>query len=143
MAVALAAAPAFAQTHVDRIVQQLMRQGYLEIEISRTFLGRTRIEAESPTHEREIIINPRTGEILRDYWHLKDDDEAGDDDDNELLSPGGGSFFEDDEDDSGKDDGGEDDEDDEDEDEEDEEDEEDDEDDEDEEDRSGSNSGKG
>jgi len=56
----------------DRIVQQLKDQGFTEIEMSRTWLGRVRIEAESGTHEREIILNPRTGEILRDYWEGPD-----------------------------------------------------------------------
>ena len=45
--------------------------------VSRTWLGRIRIEAESGTHEREIVFNQRTGEILRDFWEeLEDDDEV-------------------------------------------------------------------
>lgn len=62
------AGPAFAETVQDRIVAQLGRQGFDRITISTTFLGRVRIVAQSATQRREIIFNPRTGEILRDYW---------------------------------------------------------------------------
>ena len=53
------AEPVFAQSVQDRIVQQLRDQGFAEIRISRTFLGRTRILATSPTLEREIVITHR------------------------------------------------------------------------------------
>ncbi len=59
---------AIADGMVDTLVVQLRRQGYGSIDISRTWLGRTRILAISNTYRREIILNPRTGEILRDYW---------------------------------------------------------------------------
>ena len=52
----------------DVVISQLRQQGYEDIRIGRTFLGRTRIIARSATVRREIILNPRTGEILRDYW---------------------------------------------------------------------------
>ncbi|QIZ82609.1 hypothetical protein HFZ77_15160 [Thalassovita gelatinovora] len=52
----------------DSIVSQLKQQGYEQIAVSRTWLGRTRILAERGSERREIIINPRTGEILRDFW---------------------------------------------------------------------------
>lgn len=72
-----AAAPmAAAQGLADRIVAQLKGQGYTEIRLSRTLLGRTRIVATAPGARREIIVNPRTGEILRDFWQ-----ETGEDDD--------------------------------------------------------------
>ncbi|MFY0660195.1 MAG: hypothetical protein JXR15_06860 [Shimia sp.] len=57
-----------AETRVEAIARHLAEQGYHDIEIGRTFLGRARIEAEKNGMEREIIVNPRTGEILRDYW---------------------------------------------------------------------------
>lgn len=60
--------PATADSLTDSIARQLRDQGYRNISISRTFLGRTRIVATSPTSRREIILNPRTGEILRDLW---------------------------------------------------------------------------
>jgi hypothetical protein len=63
-----AATPAAAETLADRIVAELRRQGYSRISVSRTLLGRVRIAAVSRRHSREIIVNPRTGEILRDYW---------------------------------------------------------------------------
>jgi hypothetical protein len=76
-------------------VQQLLLDGYEEIEVSQTWLGRVRIQAEKGDLEREIIFNPQTGEVLRDYSHggdgglrlplgfdvdLDDDDDVGDDD---------------------------------------------------------------
>lgn len=65
---ALTAAPSLALDVAQRIVAELKAQGYSAIEVSRTLLGRTRITAGSPDFEREIVIDPRTGEILRDYW---------------------------------------------------------------------------
>ena len=124
----LAAAPAFAQSFEDALVAQLRAQGFRQISVSRTLLRRVRIEAESPTQRREIILNPRTGEILRDYWQIigppgsvplqspgiletngtrgenddDDDDDDGDDDD-------GDDDDGDDDDDDGDDDGDDDD----------------------------------
>ena len=77
----------------DQIVKQLASQGYEKITISRTWLGRTRIVAEAPNRMREIVINPRTGEILRDFWESEDGENEG------LLGDGQGSN--DDEEDSG------------------------------------------
>lgn len=50
----------------DDIVAVLRKQGYETIEVTRTLLGRTRIVATAPWGRREVILNPRTGEILRD-----------------------------------------------------------------------------
>ncbi len=63
--------PALAQADEiqDAIVRELGAQGYTHVKISRTWLGRLRFVATSESREREIIINARTGEILRDYWH--------------------------------------------------------------------------
>jgi hypothetical protein len=81
------AAPAAAQdtrTQVqDAIIAQLTGQGFTHIRVSNTFLGRVRIYATSPGTTREIIFNPRTGEILRDYWDDEDDFGRG------LVSPAG------------------------------------------------------
>lgn len=63
----LSALPVRAETLVDRIADQLRSLGYDRIETESTLLGRTRIEARSVDWDREIIVNPRTGEILRDY----------------------------------------------------------------------------
>ncbi len=69
-AAALAPALAWAGPLEDSIVRQLKGQGYSRIVVSRTLLGRTRFVATSRTHRREIILNPRTGEILRDLLEL-------------------------------------------------------------------------
>jgi hypothetical protein len=54
--------------YVNSVRDQLRQQGYRQISVSSTMLGRTRIVAKSKTGTREIIMNPRTGEILRDLW---------------------------------------------------------------------------
>lgn len=74
--VALGAAPLHAETMQESLVAQLGAQGFTQIRISRTFLGRVRIEATSPEYVREIIFNPRTNEILRDYWNELGDEAA-------------------------------------------------------------------
>ena len=68
----IVAAPATAQSVQDQIVSQLRSQGFEQIELSRTFLGRIRVVAVSDTLERELVFNPKTGEILRDYWEERD-----------------------------------------------------------------------
>jgi hypothetical protein len=71
LSLTLAAGQALAQTQslTASIESQLRQQGFSTIVVSTTWLGRTRIDATSPSQKREIVINPRTGEILRDYWH--------------------------------------------------------------------------
>ncbi len=64
------ALPAHAKDFADQIVRQLRRQGYASITQNRTWLGRIQIVASKPDEYREIIIDPRTGEILRDYWRI-------------------------------------------------------------------------
>ena len=71
---ALAALPAAAQTVEDSIIEQLRAQGYVEFSVEHTLLGRLRIIAHSDTLYREIVLNPTSGEILRDYWRELDDD---------------------------------------------------------------------
>jgi len=84
------AAPAFAKDIVADIVGQLEARGYDEISVSRTWLGRARIVAKGTKGSREIIVNPATGEILRDLsqgsasgggglLEAKDSDAKGDD----------------------------------------------------------------
>ena len=51
---------------VQDLVEELTAAGFTYIEIHRTFLGRARIVAYSATEIREVIINPTTGEVLRD-----------------------------------------------------------------------------
>lgn len=67
----ISAGGAFAAALQDQLIDQLKNQGFTEIRISRTLLGRVRIKAEGGGFEREIIFNPRTGEILRDFWETE------------------------------------------------------------------------
>lgn len=68
LALLLSAGAAHGLGIADRVAQQLRAEGYVEVTISRTLLGRTRIYAIGPNGTREIIIDPRNGEILRDLW---------------------------------------------------------------------------
>lgn len=84
-----AAGMAEARDRSDDIVRELKRKGYRITEVGRTFLGRVRILATRDGGRREIIVNPVTGEILRDLWIARGqgdadgdwDDWDGDDDD--------------------------------------------------------------
>ena len=64
LAALCAGTPALAAGYQDQIVSQLKKQGYSNIRIQRTLLGRVRIMASGNGGRREIILNPRTGEIL-------------------------------------------------------------------------------
>ena len=83
---------AFAQANttdvvVAKIEEELRTAGYTNMSQRRTWLGRLRIRAERGEYIREIIINPRTGEVLRDYhFELEDRLFGGDDDDDEDHS---------------------------------------------------------
>jgi len=68
----LIATPVAAKDVTAAWVEQLVLDGYDDIEVSRTWLGRTRIIAEKGEIEREIILNHRTGEVLRDYSRHED-----------------------------------------------------------------------
>ena len=92
--------PALAQDYVDRVVRQLRAQGFRSVVQERTLLGRVRILATSRDGRREIILNPRTGEILRDLWLptagatsqpriIDDRPSASDDDDDDDDDDGG------------------------------------------------------
>lgn len=63
----------------EAIIQRLISQGYNQIRVDRTWLGRIQIEARGTDGEREVIVNPRTGEILRDYLYRDEDDDKGSD----------------------------------------------------------------
>ncbi len=71
------AAPVFANPISDSAVSQLRKQGYEDIQVRRTLLGRIRITANSKTYQREIVIHPFTGEILRDRWFSLDESSNG------------------------------------------------------------------
>lgn len=50
----------------DPFVSQLQDQGYADITVGRTWLGRIVISANRDDMAREIVLNARTGEILGD-----------------------------------------------------------------------------
>ncbi len=63
--------PALADNRLDpatQVVAELTRQSYSDIKVYTTWLGRVRILAHRDGGVREIVLNPRTGEILRDLW---------------------------------------------------------------------------
>lgn len=65
---ALTAGIAQAASYEESVVAQLRAQGYGKILVERTLLGRVKISASMNGGHREIILNPRTGEVLRDLW---------------------------------------------------------------------------
>ncbi len=66
------ASAARADSFQSSVVAQLRGQGYREINVETTMLGRVRIVAARGGASREIILNPRTGEILRDVLLAED-----------------------------------------------------------------------
>lgn len=108
----VAGRPVLAADFADAVVAQLQQQGYGRIETEVTWLGRVRIVAERDNASREIILNPRTGEILRDLWLLTNGQAgrslligSGEDDDKDGSGSGQGQSGDDgsDGDDSGDD----------------------------------------
>lgn len=85
--IALLPSVGLAQTAQDSIVRQLTQQGFRDITVSRTFLGRVRIMAMSDDLRREIVFNPATGEIIRDYWEDLDDDSNNDSRNSRIVNP--------------------------------------------------------
>lgn len=70
LAVALSlplAAPVWAQTAQDQVIKELTQLGYRHFTVSRTWLGRVRVVAKGKPGTREIVLNPSTGVVLRDY----------------------------------------------------------------------------
>lgn len=119
---AVGATPALAQDFVASIIVQLKKQGFRSVVQERTLLGRVRLIATRKDGRREIIVNPNTGEILRDLWmpvsggkstvdivddghgQDHDDDDDDDDDDSGHGGHGGGEGHDDDDDDDDDDD---------------------------------------
>lgn len=58
-----------AQDAEAHITSLLVDQGFVVIRVERTLLGRIQVWAERGVIRREIVINRRSGEILRDYQH--------------------------------------------------------------------------
>ena len=64
------ATPLYAQNYEQAILAQLRQDGYEQITVTTTLLGRIRIVADGAQGQREIVLNPRTGEVLRDVLFL-------------------------------------------------------------------------
>ena len=58
--------PAWGQSAVSNYVAQLEHQGYTDITMQRTMLGRTKITASRNGTNREIVV-ARNGQVLFDY----------------------------------------------------------------------------
>lgn len=73
------ALPAAALTPAEQVIAALEAKGYEVIVQERTWLGRLRIVAVTGDLRRELVINPGTGEILRDFSELRwaDSNETG------------------------------------------------------------------
>ena len=67
----------------EEVVARLTSEGYTEIEVKTTLLGRTKIEGKKGNTEYEIVLNAR-GDVLREETEVEDEeDEEDDEDDNE------------------------------------------------------------
>lgn len=92
----LAIAPAgvaASETVRERVVQELRQDGFTDIRVYRTFLGRLRFVGENQNTRREIVVSPSTGVVLRDYQRaleISEDDDR-DEDDNEDVGSNSGS----------------------------------------------------
>ncbi len=126
VSLALQAGAAFAQSYEEAVLAQLRQEGYAQITMTTTMLGRIRFVAIGAKGQREIVLNPRTGEVLRDVWFVDSSnsgnsgsgksagsksvasDDAGDDDseDDNGSSSGGNSGSDDRGGNSGSDDSG-------------------------------------
>lgn len=71
--VALGMAPLPGRADIeDALLARLRAEGFQAILTERTWLGRVRITASGDLGQREIILNPRTGEVLRDIIIMPD-----------------------------------------------------------------------
>jgi hypothetical protein len=84
-----AAAPAAAQSVADAAIAELRASGFQKISVTRTLLGRVLVLGSSLEGQREIVINPNTGEILRDYFRprMMVASSNDNDDDNDAPKP--------------------------------------------------------
>lgn len=67
------ATAATAQVVEDDLITDLMADGFSLIGREVSIRGRVILEFESEHIEREIILDPKTGQILRDYYEPRDD----------------------------------------------------------------------
>ena len=62
--------PALADAISDMVIANLKAQGFAVVQMDRTWLGRMWVLARNSEVQREVVFNPVTGEILRDYTVL-------------------------------------------------------------------------
>lgn len=86
-----------AKSLADQVARTLRRAGYRDIEVQRTLLGRLRATGTNGDKTREIIVNSRTGEVLRDVILYRDGG---------AISSGYSNSEDEDRDDADNDDGG-------------------------------------
>lgn len=55
-----------APDYAGQVARQLADQGYRQIEVRRSLLGKMIVTGTRPDQQREIVIDPRNGELLRD-----------------------------------------------------------------------------
>jgi|GEM_PF-6173544 len=87
------AAPMFAQSSVDEVIAQLTTEGFSDIEVEVND-GTIEVEGYRAGHERELVFDAATWEVLSDETHAEfeadddddDDDDAEDHDDDESES---------------------------------------------------------
>jgi hypothetical protein len=103
MGLTFASAPARADDdddEIEDIIEDLREDwGFERIEVTTSLLGRAQIRASNAMWVRELVVNPRTGEVLRDVWFdttgkviprpPKPDDDDDDDDDRGGRGHGG------------------------------------------------------
>jgi hypothetical protein len=80
LAITAAMLPAFAAgtSTVDEVVAQMEADGYTNISVETSLLGRTEIEGEKDGEEREVVLS-KAGEILRDEVELESEDDEKED----------------------------------------------------------------
>lgn len=66
---------AYAQP-VNDIIAELQSLGFSKIQVTRTLLGRIKVEAYSPKEERELVIS-KSGRILRESREFEDENGNG------------------------------------------------------------------
>ena len=76
---------------VQQISEQLAAEGFEITSVKVTLLGRYKIEAAAPGFEREIVLAPGAGTILRDELRAADDGAADTPDDNGQSDNDNGS----------------------------------------------------
>lgn len=59
--------PSLASTAEDEVAARLRRDGYRILMRKRTWLGRIRFKARKGQTVREVVVDPTSGEVLRDY----------------------------------------------------------------------------